>query len=165
MRLDLKKAVSVPGAEIPFDFMMDLTALEYNGGKPATRPVSVRGRVVNTAGVLNLQMQIEAELSLVCDRCLKPFSRQKQIHVDSVVVPHREREDDDDLIVMDGDGCIDLAEIAETAFILSLDSKNLCRDDCRGLCSRCGADLNLGECGCKKEVDPRLAIFQELLKK
>ena len=41
-----------------------------------------------------------------------------------------------------------------TAFILGMDTKTLCSEDCKGLCPRCGADLNLGPCSCKKEVDP-----------
>lgn len=132
---------------------------------PASGPVSVRGRVVNIAGVLNLQMQLETTLDLVCDRCLKPFSRLKGVTVDHVIVEEVFDEDDENIILIGDDDCIDLAEIAETAFILSLDSKTLCREDCKGLCSQCGADLNLGDCGCEKEGDPRLAIFKELLKK
>ena len=39
----------------------------------------------------------------------------------------------------------------------------LCSEDCKGLCPRCGADLNLGPCSCKKETDPRLAVLAKLL--
>lgn len=162
MKLDLRKAVNIPGAELPFEFTMDFSRLEHNGLRPAPSPVSVWGRVVNIAGVLNLQMKLRAELELMCDRCLKRFSSLKEVSVDHVVADEAEDEDDE-IILIGPDDCIDLAEIAETAFILSLDSKTLCRDDCRGLCSRCGADLNLGDCGCQKEGDPRLAIFRELL--
>ncbi|MDY5613643.1 MAG: DUF177 domain-containing protein, partial [Dysosmobacter sp.] len=52
---------------------------------------------------------------------------------------------------------------ARTAFILEMDTKTLCSEDCKGLCPRCGADLNLGPCSCKKEVDPRLAALAKLL--
>ena len=46
---------------------------------------------------------------------------------------------------------VDLAELARDAFILDMDTKTLCSEDCKGLCPRCGADLNLGPCSCKKE--------------
>ena len=39
----------------------------------------------------------------------------------------------------------------------------LCRDDCRGLCPRCGANLNDGPCSCEPEADPRFAALQRLL--
>ena len=40
----------------------------------------------------------------------------------------------------------------------------LCREDCKGLCPKCGANLNRGECGCsRREIDPRLAVLQRIL--
>ena len=58
---------------------------------------------------------------------------------------------------------LDLAELARDAFILDMDTKTLCSEDCKGLCPHCGADLNLGPCSCKKDVDPRLAVLAKLL--
>ena len=52
---------------------------------------------------------------------------------------------------------LDLDGLLTDVFFLSLDSKNLCKEDCRGLCPGCGADLNVEPCRCKKETDPRLA--------
>ena len=62
-------------------------------------------------------------------------------------------------------GCADLDDIVTTTFVLSMDSKFLCREDCKGLCCRCGKDLNDGPCGCQPDVDPRLAVLKQLLKK
>ena len=58
----------------------------------------------------------------------------------------------------------DLDDILTTAFVLNMDQKLLCREDCKGLCFRCGKNLNEGPCGCKKELDPRLAVLGQLLK-
>ena len=55
-------------------------------------------------------------------------------------------------------------DVINTAFVLNLDSKMLCSPDCKGLCARCGKNLNEGPCGCKKELDPRLAVLGQLLK-
>lgn len=161
MKLDLGKIINVPGESISFDFAMDLRDMEHNFSKPAGEPVLVSGRVVNSAGVLNLHMLIQTELSCVCDRCTKQFPLSKEVVSDSVIA--EESNDSDDIILMT-DGAVDLYEIAETAFILSLDSKTLCSEDCKGLCHRCGADLNLGPCDCEEDGDPRLAVFRELLK-
>ena len=57
----------------------------------------------------------------------------------------------------------DVEELARTAFILGMDTKTLCSEDCKGLCPTCGADLNLGPCTCKKAPDPRLAVLSKLL--
>ncbi len=61
------------------------------------------------------------------------------------------------------DGEVDAGDLARTAFILGMDTKTLCSEDCKGLCPRCGADLNLGPCSCGKETDPRLAVLAKLL--
>ena len=44
-----------------------------------------------------------------------------------------------------------------------MEQKVLCRDDCRGLCPKCGKNLNEGPCGCTKDGDPRLAVLSRLL--
>ena len=56
-------------------------------------------------------------------------------------------------------------DVLETVFILNNDPRSLCRDDCKGLCDRCGANLNEGPCSCKAEKDPRLAVLEQLLEK
>ena len=44
-----------------------------------------------------------------------------------------------------------------------MDSRFLCREDCKGLCPKCGKDLNDGPCKCGEDQDPRLAVLAQLL--
>ena len=71
-------------------------------------------------------------------------------------------EENDEIVLLEN-GQVDAGELAREAFILGMDTKTLCSEDCKGLCPRCGADLNVGPCSCKKEVDPRLAVLAKLL--
>ena len=73
-----------------------------------------------------------------------------------------EDEENDEIVLLEGSE-VDLDELVTTAFVLAMDTKNLCSEDCKGLCAKCGADLNLGPCGCRPEVDPRLAALAQLL--
>jgi uncharacterized protein len=58
---------------------------------------------------------------------------------------------------------VDLAPLVRETMILALPTKPLCREDCRGLCPRCGANRNGGECGCRQEwSDPRLEVLRDL---
>ncbi len=70
--------------------------------------------------------------------------------------------DFDDYIVVES-GVLDLDELVEEEVQLFLPSKMLCSDDCKGLCAKCGKNLNLGKCDCKKDVDPRMAALLQLL--
>ena len=163
MRLDLRKIIHVPDAEQSFEFQADLSGLEFYGRKPIVRPVLVQGRVVNHAGALVLNGTARSELDLVCDRCGKAFSREKVVSLDSPLATELEDEDSEaDYFLLDN-GELDLDEVVSTTFILAMDTTNLCSEDCKGLCARCGADLNLGPCGCRPEVDPRLAALSQLL--
>ena len=165
MRLDLRDVILVPDAEKSFQCQVDLSDLEFYGRKPIVRPVLVQGSVVNHAGALVLNGTARSELDLVCDRCGKEFSREKVVALDMLLADELEQEDsEDEIFLLDGNE-LDLDELVTTAFVLAMDTKNLCSEDCKGLCAKCGADLNLGPCGCRPEVDPRLAALAQLLDK
>jgi uncharacterized protein len=162
MRLDLREIIHVPDASKPFSFQMDLSQLEFYGKHLITRPVQVEGSVTNHAGALVLEGTASSLLDLTCDRCGKEFSREKTVALDCLLATELEDEENDEIVLLEGSE-VDLDEVAGTAFILGMDTKNLCSDDCKGLCAKCGADLNNGPCGCRPEVDPRLAALAQLL--
>lgn len=163
MRLELRDIIHVPGASLPFSFSLDLTGMDFYGARPITRPILVEGRVVNRAGALVLEGTASTRLSLTCDRCCRSFEREQSVRLDTLLAEELEDEEsEDEIFLLDG-SAVDLDEVASTAFILGMDTKNLCSESCRGLCSRCGADLNLGPCTCKPEADPRLAALAQLL--
>lgn len=72
--------------------------------------------------------------------------------------------EDDDIVLLD-QGEVDVGELAYTAFILDMDTKHLCSEDCKGLCPGCGVNLNQAPCRCKKQADPRWAALEQLLNK
>jgi len=164
MRLDVKRILNTPGQQLTFQFSLDLSEVEFNGLYPVTEPVLVEGRVRNTAGVLNLELTASSTLDSVCDRCAKEFRNPKTVEFHCILAEEKQDEENDEIVLLDN-GTVDVGDLAWTAFILDMDTKTLCSEDCKGLCPRCGADLNLGPCSCKKEVDPRLAVLAKLLNK
>ena len=163
MKLDLRQIARQPGAVLPFSFELDLSGFEWNGGWPVAAPVHVEGVVRNMAGALLLTATLTGELSLVCDRCTRPFSRTKTVEYETLLAEELENGESDDIVLLDPDGQLELDELLGDVFILDLDTKNLCSEDCKGLCPGCGADLNVEPCRCKKEIDPRLAKLAQLL--
>ena len=162
MRLHLRNIIHVPEASKPFRFQMDLSDLEFYGKHLITRPVQIEGSVTNHAGALVLEGTASSLLDLSCDRCGKAFSREKVVELNCLLATELEDEEHDEIYLIQGNE-VDLEEVAGTAFILAMDTKNLCSDNCKGLCAKCGADLNNGPCGCRPEVDPRLAALAQLL--
>ena len=162
MLIDVRQILHNPGKRLDFQFELDLSDLDFNGRCPAKDPVTVSGSVRNSADVLTLEMTAETTLDAVCDRCGKEFRQNKSVPYSCVLAEEVQNEDNDEIVVLEN-GKVDAEDLARTAFILDMDTKTLCSEDCKGLCLRCGADLNLGPCSCKKEVDPRLAALAKLL--
>ena len=164
MLLDVRKIINAPGERIDFRFELDLSDVDFGGRHPIQSPVVVTGDVRNVAGMLLLQFEASTVLKSVCDRCLKPFDQPKTVRYECMLAEELESEDSDDILLLEN-GAVDLGDLARTGFILEMDTKTLCSEDCKGICPGCGVDLNQGTCTCKKEVDPRLAVLAKLLDK
>ena len=113
--------------------------------------------------MLHLEGTLRAEMTCVCDRCGDAFDSVKETALSAVIV-EEENEEYPEYFVLDGND-LDLDEVLSTSFILDMETKFLCREDCKGLCPGCGKNLNLGPCGCRKQIDPRFAVLEQLLDK
>ncbi len=166
MLLGLSKIIDCPGASVSFTTSVDLSDLRYGNSCPVTEPVVATGMVRNTAGVLVMTGSITTCIHGVCDRCASDFDREVDFPIDAVLVTELANEENEDewVFPLEGDSA-DLEDIVRTIFVLNLDSKLLCKDDCKGLCCRCGKNLNDGPCSCQKELDPRFAALKQLLEK
>ena len=166
MLLGLSKIIDCPGASVPFSTSVDLSDLQYGESYPVSEPVLASGTVRNTAGVLMMTGSIRTCIHGVCDRCAAPFDREIRLPLDVVLVTELADEDHEDerVFPLEGDSA-DLEDIIRTVFVLNMDSKLLCKEDCKGLCCRCGRNLNEEACTCQKEIDPRLAALKQLLEK
>lgn len=166
MLLGLSKIIDSPGASVPFSTDVDLSDLRYGNDYPVTEPVHAVGQVRNTAGVLVMTGSIETTIHGNCDRCAEAFTREIQFPIDVVLVTELANEENEDEWVFPLEGnSADLEDIVRTVFVLNLDSKLLCKEDCQGMCCRCGKNLNHGPCNCQKELDPRFAALRQLLEK
>ena len=166
MLLGLAKIIDSPGASIPFSTSVDLSDLRYGISYPVSEPVVAEGIVRNTAGVMMMSGSIRTCIHGICDRCAGSFDRDVLIPIDVVLVTELADEENEDewVFPLEGDSA-DLDDIVRTVFVLNLDSKLLCKEDCQGLCHRCGKNLNDGPCNCQKELDPRFAALKQLLEK
>lgn len=166
MLLGLSKIIDSPGASLPFSTSVDLSDLRYGISNPVSQPVQAQGVVRNTAGVLLMKGNVTTTIHGICDRCAAPFHRDIDFPIDVVLVSELASEDNEDewVFPLAGDSA-DLDDIVRTVFVLNLDSKLLCKDDCKGLCPGCGKNLNDGVCTCEREPDPRLAALRQFLAK
>ena len=166
MLLGLSKIIDCPGASLPFSISLDLSDLRFGNCYPVSESVDAEGVIRNTAGVLMMKGSIHTCIHGICDRCAASFDRDMEVPIDVVLVTELADEDNEDewVFPLEGDSA-DLEDIVRTVFVLNMDSKLLCKEDCKGLCCRCGTNLNEGPCSCQKELDPRFAALKQLLEK
>ena len=85
------------------------------------------------------------------------------VYIDLLPDAGDDESDDEDFILVE-DMSLDLDELVVSDVVLTLPSKILCSDDCKGLCPQCGKDLNQGSCECtESKGDPRFDVLNQLL--
>ena len=164
MRSTLCEISEMPGPSLPFSCQLETTRLADPSTAEFVSPPQAEGKISNTAGALTLTGKIVSRMVCLCDRCGAEFNHTMVLPLNVKLAADLEDEENPDIFPLDGN-FLDLDDVLETCFILNTDAKFLCNEDCAGLCSRCGKNLNEGSCTCGKEIDPRLAVLQQLLDK
>ena len=164
----------------------NLTEVFENAGKVVTESfpleydaVSIRGEeytltdasdVVVTAtniekGKANVKCEFNADVLIPCDRCLEPVKTEITVSSENVFYsPENSEQMEEEAQFMDGYK-LDVDELILSEILLEWPNKILCRDDCKGICTVCGKNLNEGECGCDRFVpNPAFAGLSELFK-
>ncbi|MDK2954511.1 MAG: hypothetical protein PWQ57_7 [Desulfovibrionales bacterium] len=136
--------------EIPVETTQPLSATLFV--QPQDKGVFVRGT-------------LSGSLRIPCDRCAEPFELDlaHEFELFEEVSPEDPAEASDLLRTAGGVLELDAAGLLWEQFVLALPEHALCHPDCRGLCSTCGANLNITACQCESEDgDPRLAVLRNL---
>jgi uncharacterized protein len=124
----------------------------------------IRGELVLesiTEGIL-ASGRLEGSFTLRCARCLRGFQRGFSVDLSELFVSHPHQDSDE--YPLDPEGYLEPDQMVRDVIGVELPFAPVCRPDCRGLCSRCGGDLNLGECTCAEpQIDPRWEGLEALL--
>ena len=111
-------------------------------------------------------MEFQASIKIPCDRCLEDVVIEVPVREEKVVdfnfLKTEENDDQDEFNFMDGCN-LDVDMLAYGEISLAIPMKVLCKEDCKGICKRCGTNLNLGTCDCDAtELDPRMAAILDI---
>ena len=119
-------------------------------------PISWEAQITNTGEALLVSGSAQARAVTSCARCLEDVVLDLQGQIEGYFLIDQDAEDPDDMVedefdVLSEDGVLDMEPLIMAALLLEVPLTPLCREDCAGLCSSCGANLNQGECGCQPE--------------
>ncbi len=158
MKIDISSTLKNSDVEIPINASLDLSAFELPiSGCALSSLVEVVGTVKAIHGASYLDVVVSSEYTMSCDRCATEYNLPFEYKFHAMLTDDLAELDSEELVVAPY-GTLDLMEVTQTILILFAPTKHLCRDDCKGLCPKCGQDLNHTMCGCdNRKIDPRLA--------
>lgn len=164
----LKSAI---GTTRQYEIEDDITGIDAD--LEVVKPLVGKIRLLRTTDGILVTGRLHTDVRVSCRRCLKSFDlpvdfaleEQFRPSVDVYTGTALPAEDGEDVVTRtDLHHMLDLTEVVRQDLLLSMPMSPLCSQDCRGLCPRCGEDLNTEECTCQdEEVDPRLEALRQLL--
>lgn len=159
----------IPDEGLIIDVQDKMTVEDVSLSSPVTAQLSVN----KVAAEIVITGRLKTEMELQCSRCLKDFRQGLDIPVNVVYHPvedaagerHALKDDELDMGFYEGEE-LDLQELLKEQILLNTQMKPLCNEQCKGICPKCGKDLNTGQCNCsRKEIDPRLEVLKNFLEK
>lgn len=156
--LDVSGLLRGETRRVEFQESIELAPSDFDVTFPFLPKIS--GSVVNMSGYAELTAEITVQYEALCSRCLKPLTRDLVLPLKAPVAESLENMDNEEYLIPEN-GLIDLGELVREALILNLPMSHLCSESCKGLCAKCGKDLNEGDCGCTRvEKDPRWSVLE-----
>ena len=163
MLFELKSVFQNEGEEKQVNYKLDIADIDIDGVFPFRTPIDVTATAKNRASLVSLTIRACFSYSRSCDRCSTDFTREMDMLFEHKLAQTLVDDGNDDYIETP-DFKLELDDIVISDILLSLPQKNLCKDDCKGLCQICGKNLNEGDCFCdKREIDPRLEMLKQFM--
>ena len=163
MILELKKVFLNENESLSVNDTFDMSDIRY-GQSTFPEKTAADITVANHAGLVVFEANVRLRCHYLCDRCCEPFDTDLAYRFNHILVTKLPDDGGDDYIEAP-DYMLDTDALLRDDILLELPSKFLCKDSCKGLCPKCGKNLNEGRCDCPEhEPDPRLAALSALLK-
>ena len=155
MYMDLEPIFRTEGASVPLDrsFSVEDEAVDSD--------VSVTGNICNKTGIVHFSAVARYRCKANCARCNRPLSFDTEVRSEHILLSQAEHELSDPYLLVE-DMRLDPDELISEDLFLEMPTRFLCREDCKGLCPICGADLNEGPCACESPKDPRWDALKDL---
>ncbi len=169
MRVELADMISSENKEMSKQVEVELVSFDSKLGRfPIVKKVPFELKFTNESNKrLLIQGETEVTIAIPCDRCLEVVESLFPIKIDKEIdlTDGDQEKGMDGLNYMVGTN-LDVDQLIFGEILVSWPMKVLCREDCKGICKRCGANLNMAECQCQKtEPDPRMAAIQDIFNK
>jgi uncharacterized protein len=164
MIIDIANILKSDGASLDIELNEPLKENAFVlGDFVVDRPISFKGRMVNAGGVIKLDGRLAAEYRTNCSRCLKDIESMVEVDIQEDFVEEGSDKTDEHYTYQGK--YVDLDKAIKDNIVLNLPVRQLCDDECKGFCPKCGVDLNSNECKCHSDdIDPRMIALKDFFK-
>lgn len=165
MKIDISSIVNISGASLKIELDAVLEGLNsIDEVFSFNSPIRFKGELQNESGILKLSGRLETEYAVECYRCLRPIENEVDIKIEEDFV-NAENTTDTERYTFEGN-FITLDKVFKDNIVLNLPARQACSKDCKGICARCGTDLNVNSCDCKEEViNPQMDALKKFFNK
>lgn len=171
MILDLGSFLEGSKDIVQFQGEVEFGGLDFNNKNvKIIEPIEYKGEIFKVNGEKVINLNIKYTYSEQCNRCLSPSTQTIETGLYGKLLEgkrdFKNEEEGYEEILYYQNGSLKLDEYILEQVAVSLPIKILCKDDCKGLCPKCGVDLNKKDCNCiHEDIDPRLEKLKNFFPK
>lgn len=170
MKINLYDILSVIGKELSVEALLEDSQVIFQGEAfDITRKEPFKIRLKHTEkDIISVEFDTSITVNRTCSRCLDKVVRDYELHVMRTInVVKKEAYTDNSLeydeISYIEDSTLDVDRLVLDELYTILPMNVLCKEDCKGICKVCGANLNQSTCNCDQSVpDPRMSVFSDI---
>ena len=170
MLINLSELFPVEGKSNTYTVSLEMTHFKGpDGSYKVVEKESVTLVITNQGErVLTVTGKAVLSLEMPCARCLEPVLVPFELEIDQELDMNQTKEDRiealDEQFYINGYN-LDVDQLVGNELTLNLPMRVLCSDNCKGICNRCGTNLNRGTCDCdNRSLDPRMSVIQDIFK-
>ena len=160
MKVDISSILKVDDASLNVEFNGSIENFESTYDDLFFgEPIEFKGTFVNIGGIIKLYGRLITGYSVKCSRFLRAIKKDIVVDIKEDFT-EEDKFDKDEAYTYQGK-IIELDKVLKDNIILNLPAKQICTEECKGLCSICGGNLNEKDCKCSEdEVNPRMAVLK-----
>lgn len=170
MIINISEILSTPKKKEEYSVPVEMDAFVLNGVSYSFKEKAPVQLIIANVGQkeISISAHMDVVLNIPCDRCLEIVPVKLVMDMDKNIdfkLSDEERINELDETCYIDHSSLDVDRLVSSEILIHFPMKTLCREDCKGICFKCGQNLNLGECGCDREsLDPRMSAIRDIFK-
>jgi uncharacterized protein len=149
-----------------FDYEMPVGSVKLPDRDNYLNPIFLHLYIDRLENLFRFKFKLKTQSRYTCDRCLDDFNTDLDEESEQLYqLGHSDLDSDDEITILpENSHEIDITKAIQDTFMINRPMQNLCNEECKGLCPKCGKNLNFENCVCTDDkIDPRLLKLKSLL--